>query len=167
MEMKVLNTGFSRMTFVAREYCELIEELDNYDDAEWLSRLADVLSRLEDAVELLKTPQSAVPYRPEADMEARFELFSRVYQKIGEREGFQNEFDSQHGGRRLSGSLADDLTDIYFDLKRGLGMLTMSPQRPDAAMQIWKQSHDVHWRHHLTDALRQFNAMAVQHPGRR
>jgi hypothetical protein len=165
--MDIINTSFSRMTFVAREYCELVDNLDDYSQQDWLARIAEVLPRLHEAVGQLHVADSPVARTTEPDIDARFDLFSRIYRKIGEREGFNPEFDAQMGGQRLSGSLADDLTDIYFDVRRGLVLLDEHPDEPGVAIHDWRHSFQLHWKHHLRDAERQLDAMQLKKPSRK
>jgi hypothetical protein len=164
--MEILNTGFSRMTFVAREYCELVNELENMPGEQWLARVAELLPRLDEAVLQLHVPQEGEIIPAEPDIDTRFELFSRIYQVVGEREGYSHDFDLQQIGQRLSGSLADDLTDIYFDLKKGIELLDRYPDRPALAIQVWQQSYRLHWRHHLEDALRHVSDIKTSRPRR-
>jgi len=157
--MEVLNTGFSRMAFLAREYCELVDNLENMAEPDWLVHMADLLPRLHEAVSSMHTVEEAAANTVDPDIETRFELFSRIYKKIGERDGFHPEHDTIRDGQRLSGSLADDLTDIYFDLLRGLELLDQYPKQPNIAIHDWQHSFSLHWRHHLIDAERQLSAI--------
>lgn len=49
------------------------------------------------------------------------------------------------------GDLADDLADIWRDLKRGLGLYEMG--RHTAAAWDWRYSFRSHWARHATSAL--------------
>jgi hypothetical protein len=164
--MDILNTGFSRMTFVAREYCELVDDINNMPTEQWLLRMADVLPRLHEAVRQLHTPPVEEINAAEPDIEVRFDLFSRIYQVVGERDGYSPDFDLQQLGQRLSGSLADDLTDIYFDLKKGIQLQESYPDKPALAIQVWQRSYQLHWRHHLEDAQRHFSDIKASRPRR-
>ncbi|CAK0772923.1 hypothetical protein CCP3SC15_4690002 [Gammaproteobacteria bacterium] len=57
------------------------------------------------------------------------------------------------GQQDPTGSLADDFTDIYFELKRGLKLLEGGGT--GNALALWKGSFLVHWGQHLVDAERQ------------
>jgi hypothetical protein len=61
------------------------------------------------------------------------------------------EYDVAGDGQSMSGSLADDLTDIYCELKSGLDMLDGQPQR---AVEGWHLGFHLHWGQHLLDAER-------------
>jgi len=49
----------------------------------------------------------------------------------------------------MTGSLADDLTDIYCELKHGLRMVD---DYPELSLGAWQESFTCHWRDHLADA---------------
>jgi hypothetical protein len=64
------------------------------------------------------------------------------------------EFDGAGGEQSKTGSLADDLTDIYCELKYGLTLLDAQPEDPDEAFEGWRTGYRVHWGQHLVDAER-------------
>ena len=54
-----------------------------------------------------------------------------------------------------TGSLADDLADIYRDLKNGLNLFDSSADHGQLkAVYAWRLSFYSHWGKHLTDAMR-------------
>ncbi len=55
-----------------------------------------------------------------------------------------------------SGSLADDLTDIYCELKSGLLSLEENLKNQDQAIDDWRCGYKVHWGKHLVDAEKHF-----------
>ena len=97
---------------------------------------------------------------PGADLDDRFALYSRLRKRLGERDSYWLEFDAAPEEMHMSGSLADDLTDIYFDLQHGLELLDGAwPQR---AAQVWQTSYRLHWGQHLVDAERHLYALKVR-----
>lgn len=155
---------FLDMAEAARRFCELVDHLNPRDVDGWLTDMMDLLPRLDDAAASLGELQSLSVHEHEIDDEARFRLFTRLFEALGERDGYNYEYDALEG-QRLSGSLADDITDIYFDLKRGLDLLAQYPAEPKIAASDWRQSYEFHWRHHLVDAERQLSMprAAVSH----
>jgi hypothetical protein len=145
----------------AREYCDVIEHLDG-GGGDWLHRLSCLMPRIHAAVLTLNNvaaagfPQAFVP-----DYDLRFELFSRLRDRLGERDRYRLEFDAAEGGTSMSGSLADDITDIYFELKRGLEMLEHDPQHPTRAASAWRSGFLWHWGQHLVDAERHLYELQV------
>lgn len=153
--MVILNTGLGRMTYLARQYCNLVDRLDVTTRGHWLDEMHQLLPRLNEAIAELHVPESVDVAPPAQDLDDRFELFSRMYEHLGEREGYDADFDGNNEGQRLSGTLADDLTDIYFDLKRGLELLSQFPEQTNIAINEWQRSFKLHWQHHLNSARRQ------------
>ncbi len=135
---------------VAQNYCELIESSAGGDDR-WLLGVASLLPRLHAAVESLEEQDEAKNHGLVADLDARFELFTHLRDLLGERDGYWMEFDVAGDGQTMSGSLADDLTDIYCELKHGLTLLA---GEPDLAVDRWRSGFRVHWGQHLLDAER-------------
>ena len=96
----------------------------------------------------------------EVDLDERFELYSHLRRVLGERDSYWLEFDAAPEEMHMSGSLADDLTDIYFDLRYGLDLLDeVWPQR---AAQAWQSTYRLHWGQHLVDAERHLYALKVR-----
>ena len=69
------------------------------------------------------------------------------------------EFDAAGEDHCQSGSLADDLTDIYCELKYGLTLLDAQPDDPTEAFDGWRTGYRVHWGQHLVDAERHLYAL--------
>jgi hypothetical protein len=139
-----------KLEVLARNYCELVESL-NSGNTQWLQEIAGLLPRLHEAVSALNlpTPQN-VPHMA-ADLDARFELYTFLRTQLGERDSYWMEFDVAGDGQSMSGSLADDLTDIYCELKTGLDILDGEPQQ---AVLGWHKGFHLHWGQHLLDAER-------------
>ena len=150
------NETTQQMADLADSFCQLVERFDEKGIEPWLVDMSVLLPQLEDAVSALGQNQDISIYESSTDYDERFELFTRLYNALGERDGYSYEYDGLEG-QRLSGSLADDITDIYFDLKRGLKLLDNNPQQ---AARDWQHSYEFHWRHHLIDAERQLNPAA-------
>ncbi len=134
----------------ARNYCELIEASSPGDD-DWLSGVAALLPRLHAAVAGLGDAPMNGEHVLMADLDARFELYTHLRDLLGELDGYWMEYDSAEDRQCMSGSLADDLTDIYCELKHGLGLIEGEPGR---ALDGWQRGFTVHWGQHLVDAER-------------
>jgi len=138
----------------ARVYCDLIDHLDGGDTV-WLEQLAKLLPRLHAAVAELDQPKADLGhYSLEQDLDDRFELYSRLHVLLGERDPYWLEFDLSSDGQAMTGSLADDLTDIFCELKVGLDMLESNPEKTHRALNRFCSSYKAHWGQHLMDAQR-------------
>lgn len=152
-----------RLTQLAREYCELIENLGirGAEPGVLVGRLSRLLPRLHAAVAVLGDSEGGPLVSDGADMEQRFELFSRLHRILGERDSYWMEFDVARDGQEMSGSLADDLTDIYWELKAGLeriaGELDVAP-----TLRQWGAGYRLNWGQHLVDAERHVYALRAR-----
>ena len=145
---------------VAREYCALIEALNQGQRAA-LVRLNDMLPRLHAAMNAVgPVPVSESEHEP-ADLDQRFELFSRLHRVLGDLDAYWMEFDVTSDGQEMSGSLADDLTDIYWELKHGLDRLA-SDHDANTALGQWRTGFCRHWGQHVVDAERHLYALSAR-----
>ena len=148
-----MSPNFTEMAEIARSYCNLVEHLDEHDHT-WLQQVASLLPRLHAAVAALGFPEEIPEHALMPDLDARFELFSRLRMMLGDRDAYWMEFDMAHDIQSMSGSLADDLTDIYCELKHGLKLLDGQPSEPARVLSGWRNGYKVHWGQHLVDAER-------------
>ncbi len=147
------------MVEAARVYCDLIDHVDGSNSA-WLEQMARVLPRLHAAIaELDQSACTSGACSLSQDLDDRFELFSRLRGLLGERDSYWMEFDVSADGQYMSGSLADDLTDIFCDLKSGLDMIEGHPEEANKALDAWRSSYKAHWGQHLMDAQRHLYAL--------
>ncbi|MDJ0741507.1 MAG: DUF5063 domain-containing protein [Gammaproteobacteria bacterium] len=145
---------------IARRYCELIESLDD-DDRAPLAQLNELLPRLHAAMTAVgPVSQCALP-DPDADLDRRFELFSRLHRLLGDLDGYWMEYDVTPDRQEMSGSLADDLTDIYCELKDGLERLEVSDD-PLHTLGGWRTGFCKHWGQHVVDAERHLYTLAAR-----
>jgi hypothetical protein len=147
------------MAHIAQQFCNLVEEVEQAPREQWVQRMAVVLPRLHAAVAALDGTETETQLLPSTDLETRFELFSRLRALLGEYDGYWLEFDKVGDERCKSGSLADDFTDIYFDLKSGLAVLEQHPADAARALALWKASYKRHWGQHVVDASRQLYSL--------
>jgi hypothetical protein len=157
--MTTLTETLTEMIAVAERYCSLIER-PGEDPDQWLESLYNLMPRLHSAVTSLNAYDSGDMQLPVVDLDERFELYSRLRKRLGERDSYWLEFDALPEEMHMSGSLADDLTDIYFDLQHGLEL--MDESWPYRATQLWQSSYRLHWGQHLVDAERHLYALKVR-----
>jgi hypothetical protein len=144
---------------LARRYCDLIDG-STRDGSPWLRHVAGLLPRLQAAVSSVQVPVSGQIDTPRVDLDERFELFSRLRTLLADRDAYWLEFDQTSDGTSgMTGSLADDLTDIYCELKSGLRLHPLVPER---ALATWAHGFECHWCRHLIDAERHLAQLAAQ-----
>lgn len=160
----VENADLACLTEVAREYCSVIERFEGSQAGEatqLLATLSRVLPRLHAAVSAVGDVEGVLPQSEENEMELRFELYSRLHQALGSLDAYWMEFDVARDGQEKSGSLADDLTDIYWELKAGLRDLQQL-ENADNALLRWGQGYRLNWGQHLVDAERHLYALRAR-----
>jgi hypothetical protein len=146
---------------IARRYCDLIESLDS-GHRESLAPLNELLPRLHAAMTMVAPGQEEGGDDAAVDLDERFELFSRLHRMLGDLDAYWMEFDVTPHRQEMSGSLADDLTDIYYELKNGLVRLE---QQDDARRTLgrWRSGFCKQWGQHVVDAERHLYALAARH----
>ncbi len=147
---------------VVQEYCSLIESVQEADD-EWLQQLAELLPHMHVAIAVLDGFDEPVNFTDWIDIDARFELYAELHHLLGKRDGYWMAFDVARDGQSMTGSLADDLTDIYCELKQGLSLLELEPTRAFSGL---RTSYAVHWGKHLVDAERHLIKLRKVVPGK-
>lgn len=153
--LNAVDSRFPELADVARDYCDLIDHLDDVDARDLLAQVACLLPRLHAAVVALPRVCVDGPVAQAVDLETRFALYRRLREKLGVCDAYWMLYDLEPAMRNKSGSLADDLTDIYFDLRRGLAHIEGgSPFACARAVWDWSRTYEVHWGEHLVDAER-------------
>lgn len=147
-----------RVASIARRYCERIDSAGPTAPA-WLRDVAGLLPRLHAAMTSCGDEAQEHSGLHPADLDARFEIYTRLRRLLGDRDGYFLEFDRAFDGPEgLTGSLADDLTDIYCELQVGLSLYEEDPGR---ALGTWFNAYVEHWQQHLVDAERHLAALAA------
>ena len=146
---------------LARSYCEAIESAE-LGNREWLGQVSGLLPSLHAAMAAGQAVEAVQQGPcPKIDLDARFELYIRLSQALGERDAYWMEYDVGQDENHKSGSLADDLTDIYCELKLGLRML--DERMPgEWVLAGWRRGFFLHWGKHLVDAERHLYELSAQ-----
>ena len=148
--------AFSEVVNLARRYCHLIEVAANCDPG-WLVQMAEILPRLQAALVSYDEEVEAPGAYSLPDLDACFELYRQLAERLGDRDHYWLEYDQF--GEGATGSLAADLGDIYWQLKQGL---LIADTFTDGVRPDWPEAFPTHWGRHLIDAHRQLVALAAQ-----
>ncbi len=149
---------FNEMAEIADRYCTLIEQAGE-KDSQWLHEVAVLLPKLHMAASNCPTQEDEDAAAMGPDLDARFEIFAKLRQLLGSKDSYWMEFDVVHDGHHMTGSLADDLTDIYCELKQGLHLIDHEPNR---ALAGWCSGYSSHWGQHLLDAERHLYSLRTR-----
>jgi hypothetical protein len=153
---------------LVRQYCAVIDEASTLDRAEILARIYPILPRLIDqAIAMPKIGDSEeteevedtqsdddLPKKSRSTHEERRQVYKLFQEKLGAWDQYCEIFDPNKDMDPIGGSLADDLADIYFDLKEGLALHESGESEPSQVIWEWRFSFDIHWGEHATSALR-------------
>lgn len=140
---------------LAESYCEQIESMDSIDQGRF-ALLLKMLNQLQESIGVFDKPDPLTQEIAAVDLDARFELFSHLFELLGQQDAYAMEHDGISHDPILTGSLADDLTDIYCELKHGLKLLDEKPER---AINCWLHGYYLHWQEHLVDAQRHLRSL--------
>lgn len=159
--MKPMSLQCDRMARVAAQYCAMIREFEDAGpDETWLQDMGKLLPRLHVAVIDLATPDEDHHKYSLPDDDQRCELYLRIHERLQGEPGLWTGWSVPGQHQRVCDCLADDFTDMYFDISRGLEILQASPNAPEAAECDWLCSFYLHWGQHLLDAEYWLRAMA-------
>jgi hypothetical protein len=154
-----MQTDADELLEIARRYCSVIESLDDGNRG-YLSQLNEILPRLHAAMTAVPSSEEG-SYETNVDLDQRFELFSRLHRLLGDLDGYWMEYDVAPDRQEMSGSLADDLTDIYCELKNGLKRLDGSDDTV-RTLGRWRVGFCKHWGQHVVDAERHLYALSAR-----
>lgn len=165
-----ISTAFHRFRIVAERFCVLIDSSPNLARAEVLLRVYVVLPELiQRAIELpdLEIGDDEVPRqtnRLRLGQSEWMHLYERLKEKLGGWNLYRDVFDPTNDTQAIHGSLADDLSDIYRDIKEGV----------DSPNPVWNEQRDMiwdwrfgyysHWGQHAMGALRTIHWLLANEP---
>lgn len=148
--------ALQRFVAAAGDFCSLVDEHSAHPDpAKWLLQIGDTLLRLDNDIKPLNGRAAEAEYSLLQNLEERFQLFGRLKSYLGPLDEYWSEADLDAGDGLKTGSLADDITDLYFDLKRGLAVYRSGDSAQCQAVDLWLYSYKLHWQQHLRDAKKQ------------
>jgi len=142
------------MAEAAKDFCRIIEHVLSAEDRRWVVDMAAVLSRINSTMtELVASPLdrccSDLP-----DLDEKFDFFCQLKSRFGRRDAYRMKDDSCDDEEEMTGSLAGDLTDIYFELRRGLNRLEAETASPKDVLKVWQRGYTLYWGERLVEAQR-------------
>jgi hypothetical protein len=125
----------NRFGRIAQQYCSLVDSRSALDKSEFLVRVyrmlpgliaeASRLPRVSFSDEENEEPDATISkIRGETEMRQQEwrELYDSLREKLGDWDLYWMAFDPRTDNEAIHGSLADDIADIYRDLKDGIGL---------------------------------------------
>jgi hypothetical protein len=136
----------------AIDFCHIIDNVQYYQDQEWLSDMTRILSRIQMTMTHMDSPQQKMEYRVLNEMDDRFDLYVKLKEMLGDMDGYWMDYDQKTEIDDQSGSLAGDFSDLYFEFKRGLELGGNQAEMNRQAILLWKTGYLLNWGQHLLDA---------------
>ncbi|MGH8550543.1 MAG: DUF5063 domain-containing protein [Methylococcales bacterium] len=153
----------SQMEEAARDYCLLIEHLELYTDEQWLADVTRILPRIQGSMTNLDDPDIEYSFFCLPDLEERFELYCRFKDRLGANDSYWLEYDTGSVNEEMTGSLASDLSDIYFELKRGLNLVESGDANKLDLLRLWQTGYLLHWSEPLVNAQKHLFSLRTGH----
>jgi hypothetical protein len=147
-----------KLVAAIRAFCLMVDYLESYLPIKWLREMHHLLPQIEAGMERLELkPESRFFVLP--DLAWRFAMFCRLKAFLGEWDAYALMGDCSDDPSDVTGSLADDFTDLYFELSRGLKLYD-AEQDLASALTLWYTGYVLHWNTHLRDARQQLEELA-------
>jgi len=168
--IRLENTGIAVERFVAlaAEYCDFIERLDELTGRAFVQTSVRLLPALYiAALELphIEPGSSNLIEDAKSGADDYRTIYGRISDKLGALTLYWEVFDPYEEDAPVCGSIADDLADIYGDLKGALKVYQQGSEsdRKDAVWH-WRFNFHFHWGEHLVDALRALHRAQASRP---
>ena len=158
----------ARFSSIAERYCGLVDSASELTRTQLLVALYRFLPELlSEAIRLPDTdPHDRVSKDdPNENLAPKFshprlsdsdwsKLFQSLRQKLGDADLYQEIFNPIEGKDSVTASLADDIADIYRDMRNGLSLATVEAASPADVIWEWRFGFYSHWGDHAINALR-------------
>jgi len=155
-----------RFGAVAQRFCSVVDSASTTDRTGLLLEIYRVLPELIGeairlpAIELSGNDDQAEPAGrpgPPKSLRQRHQQWEHLYnllkEKLGDWNLYWQVFDPTKDKEAIYGSLADDIADIYGDLKKGHDLKEKHQAMPENAIWMWRFSFHSHWGKHAIEAL--------------
>lgn len=156
-------TAFKRFSGLAEEFCRIVDSAREMTIPEFLAELARNIPHLYGAGARLDDveKENFEPKPPFAYVLAWQPLYDFLKEKLGSTGEYLEVFNPIEKEEAIPHSLADDLADIYCDLKRGFAVLEAGGP-PVNAIWEWHFGFWYHWGEHAVSALRAIHYIRVK-----
>jgi len=146
-----------RFGAVAKRFCSVVDSASSMDRTEFIARIYRILPKLIDEAVSLPDVESSDSDHKKSPINSRRQEWDRLYHSLKEKLGdwnlYRQVFDPTQDTEAIFGSLADDIADIYRDLKDGLALNETHRSEPEDAIWEWRLLFQSHWGKHAMDAL--------------
>jgi len=159
----------ARFNKTVQKYFAIVESSAELENRQFLFRLYQILPDLiSQAIRLpdIELADDEDPDRPgtRRTHEEWKKLYEQMKTKLGESDLYWQVFDPTKDTEVIRGTLADDISDIYGDLRLGAMHLKDSAGACREAIWIWRLQFLSHWGKHAIDALRTIHFLGADFP---
>jgi hypothetical protein len=161
-----------RFGSIAQDFCSVVDSAPGLDRTELLLQIYRKLPRLIGEAIILPEVEISDDQSPEGEKRwslarARVqmsdkqwrELYDSLGEKLGDWDLYLQVFDPTSDKEAIQASLADDIADIYRDLKYGLVINDAQQALPEESIWHWRLLFYSHWGEHAMDALRTIHSL--------
>jgi len=150
-----------RFGVIARRFCSVVDSASGMDRTELLMEVYRILPSLIDEAVRLPEVELSEKHDELASKARRLtvreqqwtQLYGMLKEKLGDWDLYRHVFDPTKDQEASFGTLADDLADIYRDLKKGLILVETPQAPPEDSIWTWRLLFHSHWGQHAIDAL--------------
>jgi hypothetical protein len=149
-----LDPAVVHFVVVAKQFCQILETEITPLNRELVQRLLEAILALYTAG--LTLPDAESEYQESlCDRDTRHRFLKTVAEKLNGDLYYQEMFEPLDLDVRepVTGSLSDDLTDIYFDVKEGLMRISDDGVVPAHVIWAWAFGLESHWGRHAVGAI--------------
>ena len=137
------------------EYFEIIENCSSIPKDGLLRKCAYLIPMIYATAQKIPAPREIRETEIEIDRQSIITPMGDLLELLGDDAFYDEIFDPTRDEELVKGCIADDLTDIYTDLKEGyLKWLIGTDESQDEALWDWTFSLDHHMGDHMVDVLR-------------
>jgi hypothetical protein len=155
-----------RFAVIANRFCSVVDSASSMERTDLLLQIYRILPKLiDEAISLpdVKLSDNGDPI--EGDKQPAFQanvkqsvqewgqLYNLLKEKLGDWDRYWQVFDPTEDDEAIFGTLADDIADIYRDLKEGLVLIESREAPPEDIIWSWRLLFYSHWGKHAIDAL--------------
>lgn len=158
----------ARFSAIAEKYCGIVDRAAAFSRTQLLAALYRILPEL--LCEAIQLPDTDPNDRegaddPKKDLSPTLtnstisqsdwsSLYQLLRQKFGDADLYQTIFNPTEGKESVTASLADDIADVYRDLRSGLSLASVGAASPADVIWEWRFGFYSHWGNHAINALR-------------
>ncbi len=158
MDTNNVENDYTKLIAAIRAFCLMVDYLESYQPLVWLREMYHLLPQIEAGMNRLDL-EVGYSFFVLPDLDWRFRMFCRLKAFLGEWDEYALAGDCSDDPADFTGSLADDFTDLYFELRRGLDLCDAEAEDPLPALTLWRTGYVLHWNRHLCEARQRLDEL--------